>query len=109
MNDAYFNDVIIGSLIAGLMCGAIPMIIGAIKNQLGLGFLGFVACIFSAFILGLILAIPICGLSVWVIFNVSKDRPVNVQNVIYKRCPYCAENILTQAIVCKHCGRDLIK
>jgi len=24
-----------------------------------------------------------------------------------RRCPYCAEAILTQAINCKHCGRDV--
>lgn len=24
-----------------------------------------------------------------------------------KRCPFCAEEILAQAIVCKHCGREL--
>ena len=33
--------------------------------------------------------------------------PTAQQLRIERPCPYCAEPILAQAIVCKHCGRDV--
>ena len=56
---------------------------------------------------GLILAIPICMIFVWLIFNASKKEQAQAESIIHKKCPYCAEKILVKAIVCKHCGRDL--
>ncbi|WP_375515119.1 zinc ribbon domain-containing protein [uncultured Nostoc sp.] len=27
---------------------------------------------------------------------------------IYKKCPYCAETVIKEATVCKHCGNVLV-
>ena len=45
---------------------------------------------------------------------VSKPRLVELEsreilNGGAVRCPYCAELVRSQAIVCKHCGRDIVK
>lgn len=60
---------IIGSIIAGVIVGAIPAVCGAIKGKIGLAIGGFFACLVSAFLLGLLLAIPVCAVFLFLIFR----------------------------------------
>lgn len=72
--DAYMSGAIIGAIIAGSIIGAIPAICGAVKGKIGLAIGGFFACLVSAFLLGMILAIPVCALFVFLIFRKPKEK-----------------------------------
>lgn len=62
-------DAILGALITGLVIGAVPAICGAIKQKIGLAIGGFFACVVSALLLGMLLAIPVCALFLFLIFK----------------------------------------
>lgn len=72
------DSVIIGALITGAIIGAIPAICGAIKGKVQLAIIGFFACLLSGLILGMILAIPVCAVFLWLIFK--KDKSQENQN-----------------------------
>lgn len=74
-------------------------IIGHSKGRSGLG-LFFVSLVLSP-IIGLIAAIAMPAL--------GDPRPVSGLQPDAERvkCPHCAEQILREAKVCKHCGRDV--
>ena len=51
-----------------------------------------------------LLAAPI-ALIVWLIRRrAKKDDSVSFSHATHKKCPDCAESILVEARVCKHCG-----
>lgn len=62
-------SAILSSLIVGLVVGAIPAICGGIKQKIGLAIGGFLSCVAAALLLGLLLAIPVCAVFLFLIFK----------------------------------------
>lgn len=62
-------DAIMGALIVGLLIGAVPAVCGAVKQKIGLAIGGFLACVASALVLGMLLAIPVCAVFLFLIFK----------------------------------------
>ena len=54
------------------------------------------------FVIGLLL-----GLLGVVVVLVAEPKGTNLPDKLRKQCPFCKEVIRSDAIVCKHCGRDI--
>lgn len=68
-------------------------------------------------LVNILLGWSVVGWVVAVVWAFKKSEPTEIaapdaiaatpQNRATKRCPYCAEDVLVQAIKCKHCGSAL--
>ncbi len=65
------TGVLFGALLIGGLLGLAPLILGVLKHKLGLGIGGFIACVAGGFILGILLAAPVCALFIWLIVRQS--------------------------------------
>jgi membrane protein implicated in regulation of membrane protease activity len=66
------GSIVIGALVAGVLCGLIPLVYGLVKRQQALAFGGLVACVAAGFVLGVVLALPMAALFAWLIWRADK-------------------------------------
>ena len=72
-SSAYAIGAVVGSLVMGVVLGLVPLITGIKKQKVGLGVGGFFACLVGAFVLGILLGAPLCGLFMFLILRKPKD------------------------------------
>jgi uncharacterized membrane protein len=72
-------ESLIEGVLVGLICGVIPLFFSTGKDRLQLGFGGLLACVISGLLLGLLLALPVAVVFLWLIFRHSVEVPFEVQ------------------------------
>ncbi len=72
-------DSLIEGALLGLICGVIPLFFSTGRDRLKAGFGGLLACVVSGVLLGLLLAIPVAGVFLWLIFRQRVEVPFEVQ------------------------------
>ena len=64
----------------------------------------------STFVISIFLS-PVVGFLVTVVRDANHEalEADSIAKGKQKKCPYCAELVKAEAIICKHCGKDLSK
>ena len=63
---------------------------------------------FGWFVLSLIVS-PLIGVLILLLLGENREKleAIKLQSGDVRKCPFCAELIKFEAVVCKHCGREL--
>jgi hypothetical protein len=119
-------DTISTSTILFLLVAFLPSLVSLGGRNPVWKFLTFLFCLFSLVgVFAFVVPGVLCWIVAWIFAGVSyatKERPKergprdwlpglshrrDTESLPSRKCPFCAEMIKRDAIVCKHCGRDL--
>ena len=70
----HLGAMLFGALLAGCPVGLLPAVLGALWGRKGLALAGFLCCVFSALLLGPLLAIPAAIIFGVIILILGKRR-----------------------------------
>lgn len=113
----------IGALAVGFLIGLVPLITGIVKKRIGLAIGGFFACLAGGAVLGILLALPLCILFMWLILRKRPEDaymaqqqmgmppgqpyPPQAQTGAARFCPHCGQAVGAQDQACGHCGTKI--
>lgn len=100
----YQQGLLFWALVAGALCGLVPLIVGYHRRQISVGIVGLICCIIAGFILGIILALPVAAVFTIIICSIKSPTLTEQQR---KACPHCGESIVVGARKCRFCGERL--